>query len=184
MSKLLLSVLCVLGLLVAGPASADDVVGSEKEEQELDCPADGESVPENQEPPEDGECKDDPATTDVDESEGTYTGWVWTNEVTCDSDNQGLDGVLTGDATQSGTGGEMGLCTDGALPIHGRLVMGGSAESGGMYLYIDGDSSNEGPLSGWARVDAYGAPTVRCGDSDGRLDASEPTDSDAQDDCG
>src|SRR5687768_14103236 len=118
MRNFLIAMVSVLGLLVAAPAVAD-VVGTEKQlKTDLACPQ-GQAVPASQEAPENGECKDNPATPDVDESKGVYTGYVWTNEVTCDSDNQDAGGVLSLDAEQDGTGGEMGLCSDGALPIHG-----------------------------------------------------------------
>ncbi|HVM20294.1 MAG TPA: hypothetical protein VM307_10070 [Egibacteraceae bacterium] len=167
----------VAAVIVAGPAAADDFTGSEREYRRLNCPKSGQSVPKNQEPPEKGECVDG-ATT--------YMGWVWTNNVKCKSGGTDVAGLAKVYTAQAGTGGGAGVCNDGGtVPIQGRAVVQGSADKGAT-VYIDGDKDNQpAQLQGFARVDAGpGGVSVRCGDDNGRLDASNPTSDDGQDDCG
>ena len=170
--------------MFAVPVAADDFTGSEKEMRTLNCPNGG-SVPKNQEPPGPGECDQ--------VEEKTYQGYVWTNNVKC-------KGGSTADAqgvkiyhNQSGTtSGGLGVCNDGtgtlgsAVPVQGRAVAQGSQDGGN--VYIDGDKDNSNATAqGWARADGKfngTQPTVRCGDDNGRKDATEPTADDKQDDCG
>ena len=57
---------CLMAALIfAGPASAHDFTGSEEEERTLQCPKDGESVPNNQEPPSSTECQGMPCYPDL-----------------------------------------------------------------------------------------------------------------------
>lgn len=168
----------------AVPVAADDFTGSEKEMRTLQCPKNGEPVPENHEKPGPGECDSTTKTT--------YQGYVWTNNVKCaggeKADAQGVKVYQTG----SGTSGGVGICNEGKgevgsrVPVQGRAVAQGSQDGGN--VYIDGDKDNSNATAqGWARADGKfngTAPAVRCGDDNGRKDASEPTASDQQADCG
>lgn len=71
------------------------------------------------------------------------------------------------------------VCNDrGVLPVQGRFIV--TTAQGG-YIAADGDKDNEGPLSGWFRLDRSGP---RCGDSKGNLDSTHPTSKDTSADCG
>jgi hypothetical protein len=171
----------IVGLLIVGaPVAADDFTGSEQQEQTLDCPAPGEEVPPNQEPPGEGEC--------VDEEDTTYQGTVWTNDVQCadgGTDAQAAKIYTAGDP--AAMAGGVGLCNDGnTAPIQGRVVVSGSQEQGGVTAYADGDKDNSpDQAQGWARLDAgTSGVTVRCGEDGGKMDASDPGPGDTQDNCG
>ena len=166
-------------LLIGGPVSASDFTGYEEDEQTLDCPAAGESVPNNQEPPGDGECDE--------ETEATYQGMVWDNDVRCNDDEladaQGVKAYGTNSGTSSGG---LGICNDGGTaPVQGRATAEGSMSSG-VTVTIDGDKDNTPEQAqGWARVNAgAGGPSVTCGDANGKKDASHRDANDGQDDCG
>ena len=167
-------------LIVGAPVTADDFTGSEQEEQTLACPAPGESVPPNQEPPGEGECDE--------EGETTYQGVVWTNNVQCaegGTDAQAAKIYTSGGGGQNGGG--VGVCNDGsAVPVQGRVVVSGSQEQGGITAYADGDKDNsQQQAQGFARLDAgTGGVTMRCGDEGGKKDATDPGPDDTQDDCG
>lgn len=169
-------------VIAAGPVAADDFTGYEEDEQTLDCPAAGESVPENQEPPGEGEC------TDPSNPDETYQGKVWDNDVKCNdggTDLQVAKLYTTGDP--AAMAGGAGVCNDGsAVPIQGRVVISGSQEQGGFTAYADGDKDNSNEQAqGFARLDAgTGGPSVRCGDPEGKQDASNPGSTDTQDNCG
>lgn len=166
----------VAAMVIAGPVSAHDFTGSEEEERTLQCPRNGQSVPNNQEPPGPGECEG---------TATTYRGKVWTNNVKCGSGGTNAGGLAKVYTTSSGTNGGVGVCNDGgSVPIQGRLAAQGG--SGGGTVYADGDKDNANEQAqGFARMDIDGSgPKVRCGDSGGRKDASHPGASDGQDDCG
>lgn len=175
----------------AVPAAADDFTGSEKEMRTLSCPAEGRSVPKNQEPPGPGECDED--------SEETYQGYVWTNNVKCNSAaTADAHGVRIYHSNTGTTSGGVGICNDGtgtlggAVPIQGRAVAQGSQDGG--HVYVDGEKDNtqHEALTSFARADgkigAGNTPPfvnlwLRCADAGGRQDASERTEDDDQSDC-
>ena len=167
-------------VIAAGPVAAEDFTGHEEDEQTLDCPAQGESVPANQEPPGEGECDE--------ASETTYQGLVWDNDVKCGDDGQDLQIAklyTTGDP--AALKGGAGVCNDGStVPIQGRVVLSGSQEQGGFTAYADGDKDNSNEQAqGFARLDAgTGGAAVRCGAADGKKDATNPGSADTQDNCG
>lgn len=166
-------------LIIGGPASAHDFTGSEEEERTLQCPKPGQSVPNNQEPPGAGECEG---------TATTYQGKVWTNNVKCASGGTDIGGLAKLYVNQAGTtSGGVGVCNDGgSVPVQGRVVAEGSEKGGNIRADGDKDNSNE-QAQGYARVDGtFGpsAPTVRCGDAEGRKDGSHPGATDGQDDCG
>jgi hypothetical protein len=170
----------IVGLLIVGaPVAADDFTGSEQEEQTLDCPAAGEEVPPNQEPPGEGECG---------EGDTTYQGTVWTNDVQCadgGTDAQVVNIYATGDP--AAMDGGAGICNDGdTVPVQGRVVVSGSQEQGGVTAYADGDKDNSPEQAqGFARLDAgTSGAAVRCGEDGGKMDASDPGPGDTQDNCG
>lgn len=179
------AVACLFALLlIGGPLAAEDFTGSEMQERELDCIYEGEEVPENQTPPDydGGDC---PGT----EANETYTGYVWTNELTCnDGEEADLEAAKLYTSGDPGDAeGGVGICNDGdTAPIQGRVVLYGSADDGSGHAYADGTDANpEGSAQGWARLDAgTGGPEIRCGSGDGRQSAASPTDSDTQDNCG
>ena len=172
--------LVLAAVMVAGPAAAGDFTGQEEDEQTLDCPAPGESVPPNQEPPGEGECDE--------ETETTYQGLVWDNDVQCaggGTDAQAAKLYTTGDP--AAMAGGAGLCNDGTTaPIQGRVVIQGSQEQGGFTIYADGDKDNSPEQAqGFLRIDAgTGGATVRCGGEGGKMDASDPQPGDTQENCG
>jgi hypothetical protein len=162
--------LLVLALaLVAGPAAAGDFTGTEREERELACPGEGETVPANQEPPGEDDCPGE-------EEDETYTGSVWTNSPTCAEGGYGAEGVnvyATGDPGDLWAGA--GVCNDGdTAPVKGRVAATGSMEDGGFSAYADGADGNPvEPLEGWARVDATASQQgAGCGADDGKRDAT------------
>ncbi len=173
---------CLVAMLILGvPVSADDFTGSEREMRTLKC---GGPYPANQEPPGAGECTGD-ATT--------YEGYVYTNNAKCNSgETANAEGVRVYRQQSGTTSGGIGICNDGSGQVGSRVIQGRAAASGsqeGGTVYIDGDKDNtqHSALTGWARVDgkfAPQAPTVRCGDDNGRKDATAPTSADGQDDCG
>lgn len=169
---------CLVAVLVlAGPASAHDFTGSEEEERTLQCPKAGQSVPKNQEEPGAGECQG---------TATTYQGKVWTNDARCASggtDAQAAKVYTTNNGTSSGG---VGVCNDrSTLPIQGRAAVQGS-QSEGFSAYVDGDKDNSNTTAqGFARMDANSSGVkVRCGDDNGRKDATHPAAEDGQEDCG
>lgn len=175
--RLLRALACLVAvLIIAGPVSAQDFTGSEEEERTLQCPKDGQGVPNNQEPPGAGECQG---------TATTYKGKVWTNNVKCASGGTSIGGLATLYTTGGGTSGGVGVCNDGgSVPVQGRIVAQGSPNGGSIYADGDKDNANE-QAQGFARMDVDGGgPKVRCGDANGRKDASSPQPVDGQDDCG
>jgi hypothetical protein len=177
-----LTAMCVLAVaMMVGPVAADDFTGSETEERELACPGEGESVPANQSEPGPDDCPGE-------EENETYTGTVWTNEVTCNDD--GVEVGPAGNLYYVGDPGDMeggvGICNDGdTVPLQGRIVLQGSMDDG-LTAYADGtDNNTPDQLQGWARVDVNGdGPEVRCGADDGKRDATTPGPEDTSDNCG
>lgn len=182
--KLLTLMSILLLVLAAGPVAAHDFTGSEEEQQELDCPAEGEEVPPNQEPPdyEAGDCPGE-------EDDETYEGYVWDNQVTC-NDDEAADleiGKLYVHGDDSDLSGGVGVCNDGDTgPLQGRIVIQGSMEDEGIAAYADGTDENEpDQLQGWARVDVgTSGAEARCGADDGKRDATHPGEDDTMDNCG
>ena len=177
---------CLLVVFILGaPVAADDFTGSETQEQTLNCPAPGQSVPANQEPPGPGECTDPLVTT--------YQGKVWTNDVKCNSgETANVQGVRIYHSQSGTTSGGLGTCNDGtgavgSQVIQGRIVAEGSTEGGRVYADGDKDNTQHEAAQGWLRAEGtFGpsAPTVRCGDAAGKRDATQPEAGDGQDDCG
>jgi len=100
---------------------------------------------------------------------------VWDNQVQCGSGTATPAGMI-----YAGSNG-VEVCSDGSsvLPLQGRIIA--TTEQGG-YVAADGDASNEpAQAKGWVRVDGNG---VRCGDDNGRRDATHPTSADGSEDCG
>ena len=167
--------------ILGGPVMADDFTGSEREMRTLKCAS---SYPANQEPHGAGECTGD---------QTTYRGYVYTNDVKCNSGSTAnAEGVRVYHNPQGTAGGGVGICNDGTGTVGSKVIQGRAAASGdatnGGTVYIDGDKDNtqHAAAQGWARVDGKpgGAPNVRCGDDNGRKDATAPTSADAQNDCG
>jgi len=163
---------------IAGPVAADDFTGSEKEMRTLNCPRGGQ-VPADHEPPGPGECEG---------TATTYQGYVYTNNVKCKSGGAASQQGVNVYHNQSGTtSGGVGVCNDGSTaPVQGRAVAQGSEKGGN--VYVDGDKDNSNATAqGWARVDGTfdgKPPSYRCGNDNGRKDASEPTSADTSGDCG
>lgn len=187
---MLLSGLVAASLLgSAGAAMADSRGGSSEsnENQTLACDGSYGAQPNGtyEEAPGAGECTNG-ATT--------YSGTVWTNDVDCGTssapvgqDEAGLAVIGGGEPSATEGWGEAELCSDGALPINGRVMVGGSFEEGGFHATADGDKSNTQAeqLQGWATVSATtDGPAVTCGDDAGHGDSTAPTAADGQDDCG
>ncbi len=115
---------------------------------------------------------------------------TYTNDVRCNKGQTADAGGVKVYRAQSGTSGGVGVCNDGTgalgsrVPLQGRAVIQGSQNGG--TAYIDGDKHNQpSQMQGWARADASsGGLKVRCGDEKGRRDASHPTTTDGQEDCG
>lgn len=176
-AALLVLTLCA----ISAPAAAHDGTGHEEDEQTLECPAPGEPVPANQEPPSASEC-DEPGET-------TYQGYVWDNDVSCHSGGTDVAGAkvyVWNDLAMHSAGA--GACNEGAapVPVQGRAVTEVGYWSGWGTLYVDGDKDNTPEQAqGFARVDAgRNGAGVRCGDEGGKLDASDPGEGDSQGDCG
>jgi hypothetical protein len=103
----------------------------------------------------------------------TKKGTMYTNNVKCKG------GVRTPTAVVYAGANGVEVCTDrGPIPLQGRVIL--TTAQGG-YFAADGDKDNEGPLSGWFRLDRSGP---RCGDAKGNLDATHPTSKDTSADCG
>lgn len=182
--------LLAVGLLAIAAAPASDEAGSsEAETVQRGC---GEPASHQYDPPEGAgleECKD-PQTGLHDDSR-TYTATHYTNEVTCGDDHQLVPGTeaagvrVSGD--MEGNAGFLQTCSDGDLPVHGRVTFRGDGDAQDASLTADGDNSNEPEqLDGWATVDA-GEQSVTCGQAyseGGRADANNPTGDDGQDQCG
>lgn len=167
-------------LIIGGPVAADDFTGSEREMRTLSCKG---PYPSNQEPPGPGECTG---------TQTTYRGYVWTNNVKCNGGSAAnAEGIRVYHNPQGTTGGGVGVCNDGTGAVGSKVIQGRAAASGspnGGTVYVDGDKDNtqHDSLQGWLRIDGKpgAAPTVRCGDDNGRKDATMPTSADQQDDCG
>lgn len=98
-----------------------------------------------------------------------------------ESNNQVSCGAGTATAVAvvyAGTNG-VEVCNDGTtLPLQGRVIA--TTDQGG-YVAADGDAGNPAQAQGWIRIDATG---VRCGDSAGGLDSTNPGANDTKEDCG
>jgi hypothetical protein len=154
-------------MMLGGPALADGVSGSTEHHQD---------------------CKTNP--------DGTQTcTTVYDNNVKCGTGTKTPGATPAGTVTVSGlpSGGTPGssggleVCTDDSSVLQGRIIASGSATDQSGYVAVDGDKDNKGdPKSqGWARIDgSKSGVAVRCGDANGRKDATEPTADDTQADCG
>lgn len=125
------------------------------------------------------------------EEKKTRRRTVYTNNVQCARGSQAdAQGVKVYRKQTSPTSGGIGVCNDGKgavgsrVPIQGRAVAQGSQNGGS--IYADGDKNNSSQQSqGWARVDGSAkGVNVRCGDDNGRKDATHPTSKDTRADCG
>ena len=168
-------------VIAAGPVAAHDFTGNEEDEQTLDCPAPGQSVPKNQEPPGPGECDE--------ETETTYQGLVWDNDVTCASGGTDAGGLFTlyAEGDPADLQGGIGICNDGsAVPVQGRVSASGSQDQGGLTILADGDKDNsQEQAQGFARGDiGTSGPTFRCGETGGKMDGTHPEAGDTQANCG
>lgn len=180
-------VVLVLGAVALGaPAGAHDFTGHEEQEETLACPLPREAVPANQEPPDDTECRDQ----DIPDEEETYRGMVWDNDVECAEGEEAATpvGNIYAIGDPAALEGGIGLCNEGsgAVPVEGRVRLEGSQESQGFTVTADGDRDNEPEQAqGFAQVYAgLAGPSVRCGDPNGKQDASHIGAEDTQEDCG
>ncbi len=181
--------------LAAGPVKMADSAGSsEVKTVQRSCGAPRDT---HYEPPEGkglAACKNSKGQFDPNRK---YTAKHFTNNVTCGTSKalapsqQGL--TISGDGGQAGTGGGgfLQVCSDGALPVQGRITAEGAVGVGTVNgtVTADGDRDNSASQAqGWAQlVISNSGPAVRCGESyedGGRADASNPTSEDTQDDCG
>lgn len=148
--------------LIAGPLSADEFsTGQEYEMTTLDCVESGEYPP-DQDPPGPDDCN-----LDYEEfPDQTYEGRKWDNQVTCNEGQAGAEGVIVDAGGDPGAmEGGAGVCNDGdTSPVKGRIVVGGSQDHGGLFVYADGTDANESPADGWVRADATtDGPAAGCG---------------------
>ncbi len=124
------------------------------------------------------------------EEKKTKNGTVYTNNVRCRSGGTDVGGAKVY-RTQSGTSGGVGVCNDGKGALGSRIVQGRAVATGdvtkGATVYADGDRDNSQNESakGFLRVDASrSGVNVRCGDDNGRRDATHTTSKDGREDCG
>src|SRR5687768_5662868 len=90
--------------MLAGPVLADDFTGYEEDQKTLQCPAAGQSVPPNLEPPGPGECGQNVAT---------YEGYVWDNDVRCKAGGTDVGGVkIYQSGSPTAANGGLGVCNE------------------------------------------------------------------------
>ncbi|MDX1619657.1 MAG: hypothetical protein R3320_01610 [Nitriliruptorales bacterium] len=182
--KAVLMVLAAAAMMLAAAPAEDPAGSSEAESVTRACNAaeDG-----SYDPPSGRDSSDCYVNGTFDGSR-TYRATHYTNDVDCGSDHQLIPGTeavgVYVSGNLDGSSGFLQACSDGDLPINGRATLEGDAAAGDGSASIDGDKDNQPEqLQGWAKVDV-GDQSVRCGDTNGRLDANNPTDEDTQEDCG
>lgn len=178
----------VIGLaaLGAAPALADANGSTEQKTVTRSC---GAPADPHYSLPKAADCK----TKGKFDKKKTYQSTYYSNDVTCGSKNSlagptpvGLQVYGYGSAgTQSGG---LGVCSDGSLPLQGRV--GASGGPGGGQVVVDGDKDNVGPApaqaGGYLIATVGTSPSVVCGkdyDTGGKGDSDSPTDA-SQGSCG
>lgn len=182
--RILLPLALGVVLLGAVPALADANGSSETTTEARSCTAPADN---HYSAPGPNDCKNG-ATT--------YQATKWTNNVKCGSSNSptpanptGLRLYASGEPTAQS--GNIGMCSDGGLPVQGRASVGGSPATGPT-VTVDGDKDNGGHAAtqGYVVIQAKpqpAPPSVRCGDEygdGGRADSDSVQDRDNQAECG
>lgn len=180
---LALPVLLALG---AVPALADTNGSTEQKTVTRSC---GAPADPHYSPPKATDCK----TKGKFDKKKSYQATHYSNDVSCGSKNSvagptpvGLQVYASGDAaTQSGA---IGICSDGQLPLQGRV--GAAGGTGGGTVTVDGDKDNVDPApaqaGGFLIASVGTSPGVVCGkdyESGGKGDSDSPSDA-SQDSCG
>jgi hypothetical protein len=96
------------------------------------------------------------------------------NQVDCNEDSSVAEAPIN---VYAGTNGVEVCDDDSTTPIDGRVIV--DFDEG--YAAIDGDGSNPGPSSGYARLDPDGP---HCGDDAHNQDSGADQSENAEDDCG
>lgn len=166
-------------LLGTGAALADANGSTEQQKVTRNCsaPADNRYTP--------------PGPNDCKNGATTYQSTYYSNDVRCGDKNAVTPANAAGVRVYASQGGGAGLCSDGALPVQGRVNATGGTSGGA--LTIDGDKDNAAPngnetARGWATVGVTpGGPTLVCGDEHsqgGRADSDAPqAGRDKQEEC-
>lgn len=195
-SLLLLPALLATFLVAASPPAQDQAGSSEAETVMRSCGAEHDT---RYDPPS-GEglaaCQD--ANGNHDDSL-EYEATHWTNDVQCGTDDELASGghdatglAVSGNGGQEGTGGAgyLQVCSDGDLPLQGRVTLEGTGGADGVdgTITADGDKDNTpAETQGWAQADV-GEPGVACGkayEEGGRSDAHHQAEGDGgQEHCG
>jgi hypothetical protein len=185
--RIVLPVLAGIVLAGAAPALADGNGSTEQQKVSRSC---GAPADKHYSPPKGSDCK----TKGKFDKKKKYQSTYYSNDLKCGSSNSlsgptpvGLQVYGSGDAAAQN--GSLGLCSDGQLPLHGRV--GGSGSTSGIVLVVDGDKHNDNPATdkatGYAIVKAgTGGPSVVCGKdyaSGGLGDSDTPSDA-SQASCG
>jgi hypothetical protein len=190
-SRFVLPVL--MGTLIVGavPALADSNGSTEQQKVRRSCTAAADA---HYSKPAKNECRKKAGRYVAPSKDGKYNATHYTNEVKCGSKNEqspsnpsGLHVYGAGDPTTPSGG--LGVCSDGAVPVQGRLGISGSPS--GFAITADGDKDNNTPVTsdgtGWAVVSVGSSgPSVSCGksyDTGGHGDTDAPSDG-AQGNCG
>jgi hypothetical protein len=163
----------IMGTLVAAavPALADANGSTEQQTVRRSCTAPAD--PHYSAPAADECQKDDTGAYVAPSADGMYDATFDSNEVTCGDANRedpeanpsGIHVYGSGDATTQSGG--LGLCSDGAAPVHGRIGVSGNKDDGAT-VTADGDNSNSTPVTdkgtGYAVVKVGpGGASVVCG---------------------
>jgi hypothetical protein len=180
------------GLVIgAVPALADGNGSTEQQKERRSCTAPADP---HYSKPAKNECRKKSGRYVAPSADGKYNATHFTNDVKCGSQNElspanpsGLH--VYGSGNQSTPSGSLGVCSDGSVPVHGRV--GISGDPSGFTVTADGDKDNNTPVTsdgaGWAvvKVGTSGA-SVSCGksyDTGGHGDSDAPDDG-AQANCG
>lgn len=111
------------------------------------------------------------------------------NEVECGEGNIADEGSLSVSGDQSGSGGYLEVCNDGdTVPLQGRIIGQGDAQSQDGSLCADGDATNEAiaeQLGGWACLqgDGNGNPTIVCANDGGSTDSQVQDGTETTENC-
>lgn len=183
----------LMGTLVVGavPALADGNGSTEQQKVRRACTAPADP---HYSKPAKNECRKKGGRYVAPSADGKYNATHWTNDVTCGSRNEvspanpsGLHVYGAGDPTTPRGG--LSVCSDGALPVQGRVGLSG--DPNGLTVTADGDQGNNTPVSdkatGWAVVSAGpGGVSAGCGKAyagGGHGDTDAPSDG-SQASCG